>query len=280
MRPLNATIRAATCAKAALPFDLVLRLAGVLGRNDPISFALKLTRSYNPGIWKALDDLGVGKLVVQAGRERDFANLYRANDASQPSKFGDCRGLVDAAETRTPEASAATPSIRPPGCCAARRRRPDALSGIRRQRREHRPPAKPRGRRQPAAPARTAATPDARRRTAPAGGLTQRQQKRRENSPPPSPSPIAPGATPVRTACARLPDVGAIGFGDSCEPSARRSTPIRLRPRVCRRARIARCSHGCESASNFDPNHDCYRALILLYVFLDVAGSILDAKTQ
>src|SRR5208337_3161042 len=55
--------------KAALPFDLVLRLAGVLGRNDPISFALKLTRSYNPGIWQALDDLGVGKLVVQAGRE-------------------------------------------------------------------------------------------------------------------------------------------------------------------------------------------------------------------
>ena len=86
MQPLNATIRAATCAKAALPFDLVLRLAGVLGRNDPISFALKLTRSYNPGIWKALDDLGVGKLVVQAGRERDFANLYRANDASQPSE--------------------------------------------------------------------------------------------------------------------------------------------------------------------------------------------------
>ncbi len=69
--------------KAALPFDLVLRLAGVLGRNDPISFALKLTRSYNPGIWKALDDLGVGKLVVQAGRERDFANLYRANDAAR-----------------------------------------------------------------------------------------------------------------------------------------------------------------------------------------------------
>jgi hypothetical protein len=55
----------------------------VLGRNDPISFALKLTRSYNPGIWKALDDLGVGKLVVQAGRERDFANLYRANDAAR-----------------------------------------------------------------------------------------------------------------------------------------------------------------------------------------------------
>ncbi|HXZ16543.1 MAG TPA: helix-turn-helix transcriptional regulator [Roseiarcus sp.] len=69
--------------KAALPFDLILRLAAVLGRNDPISFALKLTRTYNPGIWKALDGLGAGKLVVQAGRERDFANLYRANDAAR-----------------------------------------------------------------------------------------------------------------------------------------------------------------------------------------------------
>ena len=78
-----ALIEEAEKGKAALPFDLVLRLAGVLGRNDPISFALKLTRSYNPGIWRALDDLGVGKLVVQAGRERDFANLYRANDAAR-----------------------------------------------------------------------------------------------------------------------------------------------------------------------------------------------------
>ena len=85
--PDPALIEEAEKGKAALPFDLVLRLAGVLGRNDPISFALKLTRSYSPGIWKALDDLGVGKLVVQAGRERDFANLYRANDAA--------RGLSD-----------------------------------------------------------------------------------------------------------------------------------------------------------------------------------------
>ncbi|HME86179.1 MAG TPA: helix-turn-helix domain-containing protein [Roseiarcus sp.] len=79
----TALIEEAEEGKAALPFDLVLRLAGVLGRNDPISFALKLTRSYYPGIWKALDDLGVGKLVLQVGRERDFANLYRANDAAR-----------------------------------------------------------------------------------------------------------------------------------------------------------------------------------------------------
>ena len=78
-----AMIEEAEEGRAILPFDLVLRLAGVLGRNDPISFALKLTRTYYPGIWKALDDLGAGKLVVQAGREHDFANLYRANDAAR-----------------------------------------------------------------------------------------------------------------------------------------------------------------------------------------------------
>lgn len=67
----------------ALPFDVILRLAGVLGRHDPTTFALKLTRSYNPELWKALDDLGVGRLVVQAGRERELANLYRASDAAR-----------------------------------------------------------------------------------------------------------------------------------------------------------------------------------------------------
>ncbi|MBS1175923.1 MAG: helix-turn-helix transcriptional regulator [Proteobacteria bacterium] len=64
----------------ALPFEVVLRLAGVLGRHDPSTFAMKLARSYNPTLWKALDDLGIGKLVALAGRERELANLYRGND--------------------------------------------------------------------------------------------------------------------------------------------------------------------------------------------------------
>ena len=67
----------------ALPFELILRLAGVLGRNDPIGFVMKLTRSANPALWQTLDDLGVGRLVVQGAREREFANLYRANDAAR-----------------------------------------------------------------------------------------------------------------------------------------------------------------------------------------------------
>jgi transcriptional regulator with XRE-family HTH domain len=64
--------------KVGLPFDLILRMAAVLGRNDPIGFILQMTRSYNPGTWKTLEALGIGKLVVQAGREREFATSTAA----------------------------------------------------------------------------------------------------------------------------------------------------------------------------------------------------------
>jgi len=67
----------------ALPFDLVLRLAGVLGRRDPLPVVMALTRQYNPDLWKTLEGLGVGKLVVQGTRERELANIYRGSDAAR-----------------------------------------------------------------------------------------------------------------------------------------------------------------------------------------------------
>jgi transcriptional regulator with XRE-family HTH domain len=73
--------------KTALPMEVVLRLASVLGRRDPVPFAMKLARSYNPTLWKALDQLGIGALVALAGRERELANMYRGNDAAR--KLGD-----------------------------------------------------------------------------------------------------------------------------------------------------------------------------------------------
>ena len=73
--------------KVALPFEIILRLASVLGRKDPISFVMRFTRSYNPEVWKTLEGLGIGRFAVQAGREREFANIYRASDAA--------RGLSD-----------------------------------------------------------------------------------------------------------------------------------------------------------------------------------------
>jgi transcriptional regulator with XRE-family HTH domain len=69
--------------KVALPFEIILRLASILGRNDPISFVMKLTRTYNPELWKTLENLGIGRMIVQAGRERELANIYRGHDAAR-----------------------------------------------------------------------------------------------------------------------------------------------------------------------------------------------------
>lgn len=66
--------------KVALPFDVILRIAAVLGRNDPIPFVMRLLRESNPRLAKALEDLGLGKLVTHVGREREFVNLYRGRD--------------------------------------------------------------------------------------------------------------------------------------------------------------------------------------------------------
>ena len=69
--------------KAVLPVEMILRLTSILGRNDPLGFMLQLTRSYNPDLWVTLESLGIGKLIVQAGREREFANVYRMHDAAR-----------------------------------------------------------------------------------------------------------------------------------------------------------------------------------------------------
>jgi transcriptional regulator with XRE-family HTH domain len=69
--------------RIAVPFELVLRLAAVLGRNDPVGFVMKVTRSSNPDLWRSLEGLGVGKLLIQSAREREFANIYRADDAAR-----------------------------------------------------------------------------------------------------------------------------------------------------------------------------------------------------
>jgi transcriptional regulator with XRE-family HTH domain len=69
--------------KVALPFEIILRLASILGRNDPISFVMRFTRSYNPEVWHTLESLGIGRFAVQAGREREFANVYRGSDAAR-----------------------------------------------------------------------------------------------------------------------------------------------------------------------------------------------------
>ncbi len=68
---------------ATLSFELILRLAALLARNDPIPFILKFTRTYNPEIWGMLNDWGLGRIPLHFERERKFMNIYRSHDAAR-----------------------------------------------------------------------------------------------------------------------------------------------------------------------------------------------------
>jgi transcriptional regulator with XRE-family HTH domain len=92
-------LQEAELGKAVLPFEVILRLAGVLGRHDPVTFVMKLTRSYYPRLWKALDELGIGRLAVQMGRERELANLYRANDVARRFSDKEFNAVLDFVKT-------------------------------------------------------------------------------------------------------------------------------------------------------------------------------------
>ena len=69
--------------KMALPFEVVLRLASVLARNDPVPFVMNLTKAYSPTLWTILETLGIGRLVEHAGREHEFVSIYRARDEAR-----------------------------------------------------------------------------------------------------------------------------------------------------------------------------------------------------
>tara|TARA_R110002072_G_scaffold89737_8_gene201011 strand:+ start:62074 stop:62907 length:834 start_codon:yes stop_codon:yes gene_type:complete len=66
-----------------LSFELILRLAALLARNDPIPFILKYSRTYSPETWRILNDWGVGKLPLHYERERQFINIYRSQDKAR-----------------------------------------------------------------------------------------------------------------------------------------------------------------------------------------------------
>ncbi len=65
---------------ATLSFELILRLAALVARNDPIPFVLRTARTYNPEVWQILNDWGVGRLPLQFERERQFINIFRRHD--------------------------------------------------------------------------------------------------------------------------------------------------------------------------------------------------------
>ncbi len=84
--------------KIGLPLELILRMTAVLGRNDPVGFVLQMTRGYNPRVWQALEAVGLGQLLVQAGREREFANIYRSHDAARALSDADFAAALSFAD--------------------------------------------------------------------------------------------------------------------------------------------------------------------------------------
>jgi len=95
-----ALLELAENGKMALPFEVVLRLASVLARNDPVPFVMNLTKAYSPGLWKILETLGIGRLVEHAGREHEFISIYRARDEARTltdEEFARVRKFVETA---------------------------------------------------------------------------------------------------------------------------------------------------------------------------------------
>jgi len=76
-------IEAVENGTATLSFELILRLAALLARNDPIPFILKYSRTYAPDTWKILNDWGAGRLPLHYERERQFINIYRSQDQAR-----------------------------------------------------------------------------------------------------------------------------------------------------------------------------------------------------
>jgi transcriptional regulator with XRE-family HTH domain len=79
-RSLLAAVEAGT---ATLSFELILRLAALLARHDPVPLVSRLVRTYNPILWQILEDWGIGQLPLQLEREREFVNVLRGSDAAR-----------------------------------------------------------------------------------------------------------------------------------------------------------------------------------------------------
>ncbi len=76
-------LEAVEAGTATLSFELILRLAALVARHDPVPFIMRLTRTYNPTIWRILDNWGVGRLTLQVERERQFINIFRRHDVAR-----------------------------------------------------------------------------------------------------------------------------------------------------------------------------------------------------
>lgn len=76
----KSVLQAVESGTATLSFDLILRMASLLARHDPLPFVMQMARAHNPGAWSVLDQWGLGRASRQFERERRFVNILRKHD--------------------------------------------------------------------------------------------------------------------------------------------------------------------------------------------------------
>ena len=79
----HSLLAAAERGTATLSFELILRLAGLLARHDPLPFIMKFTRAYYPELWKILEEWGPARVPIHLEREHQFLNIYRRHDSAR-----------------------------------------------------------------------------------------------------------------------------------------------------------------------------------------------------
>lgn len=100
----HSVLELAERGKVAIPFEIILRIASLLARNDPIPFVVELSRGYAPGVWKAFEQLGMANLILHTAREHEFINIYRSRDALRTlsdAQFAHLLGFVGSAVDTT-----------------------------------------------------------------------------------------------------------------------------------------------------------------------------------
>jgi transcriptional regulator with XRE-family HTH domain len=124
-----ALLELAENGKMALPFEVILRLASVLARNDPVPFVLNLAKAHSPGTFQTLEALGIGRLLEHAGREHEFISIYRARDESRKltdEEFARVRRFVETAFDMALEFNREAKSAAAKATRAPARRKPPA----------------------------------------------------------------------------------------------------------------------------------------------------------
>jgi transcriptional regulator with XRE-family HTH domain len=79
----HSLLEAVEAGTATLSFEMILRLAAILARHDPVPFVARLLRSHNPLLWELFCDWGVDRIPLQFERERELVNVLRGSDQAR-----------------------------------------------------------------------------------------------------------------------------------------------------------------------------------------------------